>query len=91
LSRRVVITGTGSISSLGSNSNQLWKNLVSGKSGISLLKKINTESLSVKIGGEISDYDSNNFFEEKDSKKLDLFSQYALIAADQAIQHSQFC
>jgi len=89
LSRRVVITGTGSISSLGSNSNQLWKNLVSGKSGISLLKKINTESLSVKIGGEISDYDSNNFFEEKDSKKLDLFSQYALIAADQAIQQSE--
>ena len=89
MSRRVVITGTGSISSLGSNSDQLWKNLVSGISGISLLKKIDTESLNIKIGGEILDYDSNNFFEEKDSKKLDLFSQYALIAADQAIQQSQ--
>jgi len=88
LLNRVVITGEGSISPLGLSSKDLWNNLIDGKSGIRLIQGFDTENFNVKIAGEISDFNPLNFFEHKESRKLDRYTMFAMIAADQAIKSS---
>ena len=88
MSNRVVITGEGSISPLGVSSKDLWNNLIHGKSGIKLIKSFDTEDFNVKIAGEITDFDPLTFFEHKESRKLDRYTMFAMIAADQAIKSS---
>ena len=88
MSNRVVITGEGSISPLGVSSKDLWNNLIHGKSGIRLIKSFDTENFNVKIAGEITDFDPLTFFEHKESRKLDRYTMFAMIAADQAIKSS---
>tara|TARA_X000000368_G_scaffold335869_1_gene273423 strand:- start:4038 stop:5258 length:1221 start_codon:yes stop_codon:yes gene_type:complete len=88
LSNRVVITGEGSISPLGLSSKDLWNNLIDGKSGIRLIESFDTENFNVKIAGEIPDFDPLNFFDYKESRKLDRYTMFAMIAADQAIKSS---
>ena len=88
MSNRVVITGEGSISPLGLSSKDLWNNLIDGKSGIRLIQSFDTENFNVKIAGEIPDFDPLNFFEHKESRKLDRYTMFAMIAADQAIKSS---
>ena len=61
MKKRVVITGEGSISPLGHNSQSLWENLVKGKSGIDHISSFDTENFSIKIAGEVKDFDPNNF------------------------------
>ena len=88
MSNRVVITGEGSISPLGVSSKDLWNNLIHGKSGIKLIENFDTENFNVKIAGEITDFDPLTFFEHKESRKLDRYTMFAMIAADQAIRSS---
>ena len=88
MSNRVAITGEGSISPLGVSSKDLWNNLIHGKSGIRLIKSFDTENFNVKIAGEITDFDPLTFFEHKESRKLDRYTMFAMIAADQAIKSS---
>ena len=88
MSNRVVITGEGSISPLGVSSKNLWNNLIHGKSGIKLIENFDTENFNVKIAGEINDFDPSTFFEHKESRKLDRYTMFAMIAADQAIKSS---
>ena len=88
MSNRVVITGEGSISPLGLSSKNLWNNLIHGKSGIKLIENFDTENFNVKIAGEITDFDPLTFFEHKESRKLDRYTMFAMIAADQAIRSS---
>ena len=88
MSNRVVITGEGSISPLGLSSKDLWNNLIDGKSGIRLIESFDTENFNVKIAGEIPDFDPLNFFDYKESRKLDRYTMFAMIAADQAIKSS---
>ena len=88
MSNRVVITGEGSISPLGLSSKDLWNNLIDGKSGIRLIESFDTENFNVKIAGEIPDFDPLNFFDYKESRKLDRYTMLAMIAADQAIKSS---
>ena len=88
MSNRVVITGEGSISPLGVSSKDLWNNLIHGKSGIRLIKSFDIENFNVKIAGEITDFDPLTFFEHKESRKLDRYTMFAMIAADQAIKSS---
>ena len=88
MSNRVVITGEGSISPLGVSSKDLWNNLIHGKSGIRLIKSFDTENFNVKIAGEITDFNPLTFFEHKESRKLDRYTMFAMIAADQAIKSS---
>ena len=88
MSNRVVITGEGSISPLGVSSKDLWNNLIHGKSGIKLIENFDTENFNVKIAGEITNFDPLTFFEHKESRKLDRYTMFAMIAADQAIRSS---
>jgi len=61
LKNRVVITGEGSISPLGFNSKSLWENLINGQSGVDYIQQFDTENFSVKIAGEVKDFDPNDF------------------------------
>ena len=88
MKNRVVITGEGSISPLGLSSQSLWDNLIGGVSGIRLIKQFDTENLSVKIAGEISDFNPSEFFDRKQERKLDRYTMFALVAAEEAIKQS---
>ena len=88
MKNRVVITGEGSISPLGMSSQSLWKNLINGVSGISLINRFDTEDLSVKIAGEVSDFNASDFFDRKQERKLDRYTMFALVAAKQAIENA---
>ena len=90
MKNRVVITGDGSISPLGFNSKSLWENLINGKSGVDYIQQFDTENFSVKIAGEVKDFDPNDFFDSKDVKRLDRFTMFGLIAAKQAIEKSNY-
>ena len=90
MKNRVVITGDGSISPLGFNSKSLWENLINGKSGVDYIQQFDTENFSVKIAGEVKDFDPNDFFDSKDVKRLDRFTMFGLIAARQAIEKSNY-
>ena len=91
MKKRVVITGEGSISPLGLDSKSLWQNLIKGKSGIDYISSFDTEKFSIKIAGEVKDFDPNDFFEAKEVRKLDRFTMFGLIAAEQALQNSSYC
>jgi 3-oxoacyl-[acyl-carrier-protein] synthase II len=89
MKRRVVITGTGSVSSLGIGSHNLWKSIRTGKCGISAIERIDTSNLPVKVGAEIKDFDPSECMDKKEVKRTDRFAQFALAAAKMAIEDSK--
>ena len=86
--RRVVVTGLGAITPIGNNLHEYWEGLKNGISGSGLITRFNTEKFKTKFACELKDYDSGKYFDRKESNKLDLFSQYALISSDEAIVDS---
>ncbi len=88
MKRRVVITGVGSVSSLGIGAHNLWKSIKMGKCGISRIERIDVSDLPVKVGAEIKDFDPSEFMERKEVKRTDRFAQFALAAAKMAIEDS---
>ena len=87
--RRVVITGLGMLSPVGNTVEEAWKNLLAGKSGISLIDHFDTTDYSSKIAGLVKDFDSEKFgINKKDSRKMDLFIQYGIAAALMAFEDS---
>jgi len=88
--RRVVVTGLGALTPVGNNLHEYWEGLKNGVSGSELITRFNTEKFKTKFACEIKGYDSGKYFERKEANKLDLFTQYALIASDEAIADSGF-
>jgi 3-oxoacyl-[acyl-carrier-protein] synthase II len=86
--RRVVVTGLGAITPVGNNLHEYWEGLKNGVSGSDLITRFNTEKFKTKFACELKGYDSGKYFDRKETNKLDLFSQYALIATDEAITDS---
>ncbi|OQB25117.1 MAG: 3-oxoacyl-(acyl-carrier-protein) synthase 2 [Firmicutes bacterium ADurb.Bin182] len=87
--RRVVVTGLGVISPVGNSVNEFWTGLISGRCGIDFITKFNTEEFKVKIAAEVKDFDPLKYgMEKSDVRRTDLYSQYALAAAYQAVQDS---
>ncbi|NVN89515.1 MAG: beta-ketoacyl-ACP synthase II [Desulfuromonadales bacterium] len=86
--RRVVITGVGAVSPLGIGNNVNWDALTSGKSGIGPITRFDASDIPVKIAGEVKDFNAEDFFDKKEVKKMDLFIQYAMAAADFAMTDS---
>jgi 3-oxoacyl-[acyl-carrier-protein] synthase II len=83
--RRVVITGIGAITPLGSNVKDSWDNLIAGKSGIKNIDRFDVSSFSSKIAGLVSNFSPEDYIEPRDVKKMDLFIQYGLAAAHEAV------
>jgi 3-oxoacyl-[acyl-carrier-protein] synthase II len=86
--RRVVITGVGAVSPLGTGNAKNWDALVAGKSGLDLISRFDTTDFPVKIAGEVSDFDPEQFIDKKEVKKMDLFIQYSMAAAQFAMEDS---
>jgi len=86
--RRVVVTGIGAITPIGNNLHEFWKNLVDGVSGADLITHFNTEKFKTKFACEVKNYDPQNHFDRKEANKLDLYAQFALIAAQEAVTDS---
>ncbi len=83
--KRVVITGIGVVTSLGGTVDEFWKNIVAGKSGVGLITKFDTTNFKTKFAAEIKNFTATDYFEKNEARKYDLFTQYAVAAADQAI------
>ena len=88
MTNRVVITGMGGVSSIGMSVPEIYNSMKEGKSGIGLLDIPDLARLKVKNGGQIKNFDANNHFEQKKIARMDRFSQFALLAADEAIMSS---
>jgi len=88
--RRVVVTGVGVVSPLGTGNSKNWDALESGRSGIGLISRFDTGAMPVKIAGEVLDFDPEQFIDKKEIKKMDFFIQYSLAAAQFAMEDSGF-
>jgi 3-oxoacyl-[acyl-carrier-protein] synthase II len=86
--RRVVVTGVGAVSPLGTGNAKNWEALVAGKSGIAPITRFDASDLPVRIAGEVKDFVAEDFIDKKEIKKMDLFIQYALGAAHFAMEDS---
>jgi 3-oxoacyl-[acyl-carrier-protein] synthase II len=86
--KRVVITGLGGITPLGNNFDDTWTQLLLGKSGADQIKHFDTEHCITKIACEVKNFVATDYLDKKDVNKLDLVSQYALIAAKEALEKS---
>jgi 3-oxoacyl-[acyl-carrier-protein] synthase II len=86
--RRVVVTGLGLISPLGTGVEKNWEALMAGRSGIVPITRFDTSDFPTKFAGEIPDFNPLDWIEKKDVRKMDLFIQYAMGAAEQAMQQS---
>jgi 3-oxoacyl-[acyl-carrier-protein] synthase II len=82
--RRVVVTGLGALTPLGNNLHEYWDGLINGVSGSVMITRFDTEKFKTKFACELKNYDSTKFFDRKEVNKLDLYSQYALVATDEA-------
>ena len=82
MSRRVVVTGVGLVSSLGIGTAPTWEALCAGQSGIRAITRFDTEGFPSRIAGEVRGFDPLDFVPKKDVKKMDIFIQYAIAAAE---------
>jgi len=87
--RRVVVTGIGALTPVGKTAPEFWDGLVAGKSGVRTIEHFDTSDYPTKFAGQIHNYDSSEYFERKEARRLDNVSQYGLITAEEAIQDSQ--
>ncbi len=88
MERRVVITGLGAITPIGNTVEEFWKGIKEGKCGIDKITHFDTSDYKVKIAAELKGYNAEEYFDKKQAKRLDLFSQYAIIASREAMKQS---
>lgn len=86
--RRVVVTGLGAVTPVGNDVESMWTALKNGESGIDYITKFDTDDLKVKIAGEVKNFDPTLYIEKKELRKTELFTQYAVAAATQAVKDS---
>lgn len=86
--RRVVVTGIGLVTTLGLDVPQTWNSILQGKSGVRKITEFDVSDCSVKIGAFVQNFDPNPYLDPKESRKFDVFIQFAVAAATQAIQDS---
>jgi 3-oxoacyl-[acyl-carrier-protein] synthase II len=86
--RRVVITGLGTVNPLGLNVPDYWRGLLAGRSGIAPIAHFDTAEFRVKFGGEVRNFNPEPLLDSRTARKLDRFTQFALVAAAEAIKDS---
>jgi len=88
VNRRVVVTGVGLVTPLGTGVEKNWQALIAGQCGIGLITKFDAENLATKIAGEVLDFEPTDFMAAKDAKRVGTFIQYGLAATDMAMEMS---
>jgi len=86
--KRVVVTGLGALTPIGNTTSEYWNALINGVSGADFIKQFDAEKFKTKFACELKNFNVDDYMEKKESKRLDRFSQVAMIAAAEAIQHS---
>lgn len=86
--RRVVVTGMGLVTPLGTNLEDSWQGILAGRSGVAPIEGFDTSAFTTRFGAQVKDFDVENFMSKKDARKMDLFIQYGMAAAIQAITDS---
>lgn len=84
--RRVVVTGMGALTPIGNTLQDFWENLVKGVSGANLITHFDTTKYKTKFACELKDYDPAQYFDRKESRKMDRYAQYAMVAAAEAVK-----
>ena len=87
--RRGVITGLGALTPIGETVDSYWSGLKAGKSGAAPITKFNTEKFKAKFACELKEFNAADHFDRKELRKYDAFSQYALVAADEAVRDAE--
>jgi 3-oxoacyl-[acyl-carrier-protein] synthase II len=88
LKRRVVVTGIGLVTPLGTGKDKTWNNLINGKSGVGPITRFDASEMRSRIAAEVNDFDSLDHFDKKSAKHLDYFVQYGIVAARFAVEDS---
>jgi 3-oxoacyl-[acyl-carrier-protein] synthase II len=88
MKRRVVVTGLGALTPVGLNVDETWKSLTEGKSGVDHIKSFDTTNFDTKIAAELKGYNALNYMDRKLAQRTDLFTQYSLIATEEALKDS---
>lgn len=89
--KRVVVTGVGTINPIGNNIQEYYDNLDNGVSGATMITRFDTTNFKTKFACDVKDYDPAKYgMDRKEARKLDLFSQYALVASEEAVKDSGF-
>ncbi len=86
--RRVVVTGMGAVTAIGIGLDAFWDGVVNGKNGIKPITLIDTERHSVRFAGEVSDFDPLATIDKREAKRMDRFTQFAVVASEEALKHS---
>ena len=87
--RRVVVTGLGAITPIGNTVSEFWDGLCNGVNGAGPITRFDSSKFKTRIACEVKNFDSLQFFDRKEARKLDLYEQFAIVASDQAIQDSK--
>lgn len=87
--KRVVVTGVGALTPLGNTAPLYWKNLIDGVSGADFIQQFDASKFKTRFACELKDYNAENYFDRKEARKIDRFTQLALVAADEAVKNAQ--
>lgn len=87
--KRVVVTGMGAITPIGNNVEEFWNNIKDGKVGIDNITKFDTTDFKVKLAAEVKNYNPEDYMDKKAARRMELFCQYAVVAAGEAIRNSE--
>jgi len=88
MTKRVVVTGVGAVTPIGNTVTTYWQNLQKGTSGATLISRIDASVFRSQIACEVKDFNAQYYFDRKEARKLDLFAQFAMVAADEAVLDS---
>src|ERR1700694_1820917 len=84
--RKVVVTGLGAITPLGNDTASFWDSLISGKSGAAPITKFDASPFRTRFACEVKNFDPAKYLDRNDLRKTDLFTQFALVATDEAVK-----
>ena len=87
--KRVVVTGLGALTPIGNTKDEYWDALVKGKNVAAPITYFNTEKFKTKFACELKNFEVTDFIHRKDARKMDRFTQYAMVASDEAIADSE--
>lgn len=87
--RRVVVTGIGALTPLGKTAPEYWDGLINGVSGADMITLFDASKFKTRFACEVKDFNPENYFDRKEARKLDRYSQLAIVAADEAVRHAR--
>ncbi|MFA7744201.1 beta-ketoacyl-ACP synthase II [Salinicoccus roseus] len=86
--RRVVVTGIGALTPIGNSAPETWENALKGVNGIDKITRIDNSEYNVHVAGELKDFNVEDYMDKKEARRMDRFTQYAMVASDEAVKDS---